>query len=395
LGGNPDALTQQTLHEKGADAAAALTKEELARIKQHWTDVAQKEHNDVVSVGGLHILGTERHESRRIDNQLRGRSGRQGDPGSSRFYLSLEDDLMRIFASDRISGIMQSLGMEEGVPIESKLISRQIERAQKQVEARNFEIRKHLLEYDDVMNKQRVAIYAIRRDLLEGSDQSAYILELANDIVLDLMDKYTPREKPSDTWDLEGLRVNIGNQFGVDIHQLGIDLKTPRYEELGEKLPDSIRNCYEEKGKRFGVEYIRYQERMIMLQVLDMQWKDHLWSLDHLKEGIGLRGYGQRDPLIEYKKESFNMFEELRTRIEEETIRYLYLFEPISQEEHDAREKEREEARRKSREQNLVYSAGDSGGGPTGPAKRETVKVGRNDLCPCGSGKKFKKCHGA
>ena len=186
-------------------------------------------------MGGLHILGTERHEARRIDNQLRGRSGRQGDPGSSRFYLSLEDDLMRIFASDRISGIMQSLGMEEGVPIESKLITRQIERAQKQVEARNFEIRKHLLEYDDVMNKQREAIYAIRRDLLEGADQREYILELANDILTDLMEKYAPREKPPDTWDLEGLRVSVGNQFGFDMAQLGIDPKNVTYEELARK----------------------------------------------------------------------------------------------------------------------------------------------------------------
>jgi preprotein translocase subunit SecA len=394
LGGNPDALTLQSLKEKGSDAAS-ISKEEYAHIKQRWIDVCQKEHNEVVALGGLHILGTERHEARRIDNQLRGRSGRQGDPGSSRFYLSLEDDLMRIFASDRISGIMQSLGMDEGVPIESKLITRQIERAQKQVEARNFEIRKHLLEYDDVMNKQREAIYAIRRELLEGADQKGYVLELANDIVLDMMDKYTPREKPADTWDMEGLRVSVGNQFGIDIAQVGIDLKNPMYEEIGDKLPGSVRKIYEEKEQRFGAEYLRFQERMIMLQVLDMQWKDHLWSLDHLKEGIGLRGYGQRDPLIEYKKESFDMFEALRTRMEEETIRYLYLFEPISREEQDARQREREleEARRKSREQNLVYSAGESA--PAAPTKREASKVGRNDPCPCGSGKKFKKCHGA
>jgi preprotein translocase subunit SecA len=392
LGGNPEALTQQTLREKGA-AAASISQEELARMKQHWIEVCQKEHNEVVALGGLHILGTERHEARRIDNQLRGRSGRQGDPGSSRFYLSLEDDLMRIFASDRLSGIMQSLGMEEGVPIESKLISRQIERAQRQVEARNFEIRKHLLEYDDVMNKQREAIYAIRRELLEGSDKREYILELANDIVLDLMDQYIPREKTADTWDLDGLRVNVGNQFGIDIAQLGVDLKNPTYEELGGKLPDTIRNAFEDKEKRFGVENFRNFERMIMLRVLDDQWKDHLFSLDHLKEGIGLRGYGQRDPLIEYKKESFDMFEALRNRMEEETIRYLYLFE-IARDEADTHEKERDEARRKTQEQNLVYSAGDSAG-PAAPTKREQAKVGRNDPCPCGSGKKFKKCHGA
>jgi len=275
----------------------------------------------------------------------------------------------------------------------SKLITRQIERAQKQVEARNFEIRKHLLEYDDVMNKQREAIYAIRRDLLEGADQKEYIRELAEDILMDLVDKYTPREKATDIWDMEGLRVSLGSQFGFDMVQLGFDQKTVTSEELAEKLSQKVRSVYEDKEKRFSSEYMRFQERMFMLQVLDMQWKDHLWSLDHLKEGIGLRGYGQRDPLIEYKKESFSMFEELRSRIEEETIRFLYLFEPISQEEHEAREKEREEARRKAqREQNLVYSSGD--GTAAGPSKRDQAKVGRNDPCPCGSGKKYKKCHG-
>jgi preprotein translocase subunit SecA len=392
LGGNPDFLTLQSLREKGLDADT-MPKEEYEKIRQHWIEVCPKDHDVVVGMGGLHILGTERHEARRIDNQLRGRSGRQGDPGSSRFYLSLEDDLMRIFASDRISGIMQSLGMEEGVPIESKLITRQIERAQKQVEARNFEIRKHLLEYDDVMNKQREAIYAIRRELLEGADQREYILELANDIMTDLMDRFTPRGKASDTWDVEGLRVSVGNQFGLDIKQFDINLQEMTYEELAAKLPDTVRTIYEDKEKRFGPEYLRYQERMIMLQVLDMQWKDHLWSLDHLKEGIGLRGYGQRDPLIEYKKESYNMFEELRTRIEEETVRFLYLFEPISKEEYEARERDREESRRKlQKAQNLVYSSGDSSS--EAPTKREAAKVGRNDPCPCGSGKKFKKCHG-
>jgi preprotein translocase subunit SecA len=392
LGGNPDFLTLQSLRDKGLDAST-MPKDEYEKIHQHWIEVCPKDHDEVVALGGLHILGTERHEARRIDNQLRGRSGRQGDPGSSRFYLSLEDDLMRIFASDRISGIMQSLGMEEGVPIESKLITRQIERAQKQVEARNFEIRKHLLEYDDVMNKQREAIYAIRRALLEGADQKEYILNLANDILMDLLEQYASREKPRDTWDLEGLRVSVGNQFAFDLVQLNLGLQDVEYAQLAENLAEKVRTLYEDKEKRCGAEYMRFQERMIMLQILDMQWKDHLWSLDHLKEGIGLRGYGQRDPLIEYKKESFNMFEELRTRIEEETIRFLFLFEPISREEQDAREREREEARRKlQREQNLVYSAG--GATSDTPSKKETGKVGRNDPCPCGSGKKFKKCHG-
>ncbi len=392
LGGNPEFLTLQAMREKGIDPASA-PKEDVERLRKHCTEVCKREHDDVVGLGGLHILGTERHESRRIDNQLRGRAGRQGDPGSSRFYLSLEDDLMRIFASDRISGIMQSLGMEEGVPIESKLITRQIERAQKQVEGRNFEIRKHLLEYDDVMNKQREAIYAIRRDLLEGTDQREYLLELANDILMDLIEQYASRDKARDTWDLDGLRIAIGNQFGFDINVLGFDVKEAGYTELSENLSAKVKAIYEDKEVRMGAANMRLQERMIMLQVLDAQWKDHLLALDHLKEGIGLRGYGQRDPLIEYKKESFEMFEAMNARREEETVRWLYLFEPISQEEYEAREREREDARRRQQqEQNLVYSGGGDAASIT--KKREVVKVGRNDPCPCGSGKKFKKCHG-
>ncbi len=392
LGGNPDFLAVQTMRERNLDPAAT-PKEEQEKIRQHCAGLCQKEHDEVVQLGGLHILGTERHEARRIDNQLRGRAGRQGDPGSSRFYLSLEDDLMRIFASDRISGIMQSLGMEEGVPIESKLITRQIERAQKQVEARNFEIRKHLLEYDDVMNKQREAIYAIRRDLLEGTDQREYLLELAHDILMELIDQYASREKSPDSWDLEGLRINVGNQFGFDATTLGLDLKEATYEDISGTLSAAVQKIYEDKERRMGPANMRLQERMIMLQVLDAQWKDHLLALDHLKEGIGLRGYGQRDPLIEYKKESFDMFEAMNARREEETIRWLFLFEPISQEEYEAREREREEARRRQqREQNLVYNAGEMS--PSTPKKREVAKVGRNDPCPCGSGKKFKKCHG-
>jgi preprotein translocase subunit SecA len=386
LGGNPEFLT------KGVDPATA-GKQEYDKAHKHWVEVCAKEHQEVVNLGGLHILGTERHEARRIDNQLRGRAGRQGDPGSSRFYLSLEDDLMRIFASDRISGLMQSLGMDEGVPIESKLITRQIERAQKQVEARNFDPRKHLLEYDDVMNKQREAIYAMRRDLLEGEDQREYILELSEDILMDLLAEHTPREKNQDEWDLEGLRVSVGNQFGLDTASLGVVIQELTYDNLAKLLSDTIKRKYEEKERKVGPEYMRFQERMIMLQVLDVQWKDHLWALDHLKEGIGLRGYGQRDPLMEYKKESFEMFEALRARIEEETIRFLFLFEPMSVQEQEKREREREEARRRQmREQNLIYSAGDSS--PMTPQKREAAKVGRNDPCPCGSGKKFKKCHG-
>jgi preprotein translocase subunit SecA len=393
LGGHPEFLTLQTLREKNLDPSS-LPKAEYEAIHRHWLEHCRKEHDEVVQLGGLHILGTERHEARRIDNQLRGRAGRQGDPGSSRFYLSLEDDLMRIFASDRISGIMQSLGMDEGVPIESNLITRQIERAQRQVEARNFEIRKHLLEYDDVMNKQREAIYGLRRELLEGTDQRENILELAEDILMEFIDQYASREKSPDEWDVEGLRIAVGNQFGLDIATDGFNPKEIVYADLVARLSEKVRSIYEEKERRIGAEFMRFHERMIMLQVLDAQWKDHLYALDHLKEGIGLRGYGQRDPLIEYKKESFDMFEELNARREEESVRYLYRFEPISQEELDARERAAEEARRRvQRQQNLVYSGGDGSAVPA--ARRPAAKVGRNDPCPCGSGKKYKKCHGS
>jgi preprotein translocase subunit SecA len=393
LGGHPEFLTLQTLRERNLDASS-LPKPEYEAIHSQWLEHCRREHDEVVQLGGLHILGTERHESRRIDNQLRGRAGRQGDPGSSRFYLSLEDDLMRIFASDRISGIMQSLGMDEGIPIESNLITRQIERAQKQVEARNFEIRKHLLEYDDVMNKQREAIYGLRRELLEGTDQREYILELAEDILLESIDQYASKDKSPDEWDVEGLRIAIGNQFGLDIATDGFNPNDIVYADLVARLSEKVRSIYEEKERRIGPEFLRFHERMIMLQVLDAQWKDHLYALDHLKEGIGLRGYGQRDPLIEYKKESFDMFEELNARREEESVRYLYRFEPISQEELNARERAAEEARRRvQRQQNLVYSGGDGSAVPA--AKRPATKVGRNDPCPCGSGKKYKKCHGS
>jgi len=249
------------------------------------------------------------------------------------------------------------------------------------------------LEYDDVMNKQREAIYSIRRDLLEGADQKEYVTTLAEDILLELIEQHASREKNPHDWDLDALRISVGNQFGFDIRNLGFEFKDATHAELTEVLTTKIKAIYEDKEKRVGPEFMRYHERMIMLQVLDAQWKDHLLALDHLKEGIGLRGYGQRDPLIEYKKESFSMFEDLNARREEETLRYLYLFEPISVEEQEARARQQEEARRRqAQERNLVYGSG--GEGSVAQRKREVAKVGRNDPCPCGSGKKFKKCHG-
>jgi len=344
----------------------------------------------VKAAGGLHIIGTERHESRRIDNQLRGRAGRQGDPGSSRFYLSLEDDLLRIFAGERISKIMHRLGMEEGVPIESRLITRRIQAAQKAVEGQNFEQRKHLLEYDDVMNKQRETIYGRRRELLEGGDQKEYVLEAADRVVPWLVGTHCPKDQNADEWNVDGLRKEFWTRFGIDLkkHELKFDPKA--LDQLIEQLKTVVRQRYDEREAVWTPERMRTHERMIMLQVVDAQWKDHLLAMDHLKEGIGLRGYAQRDPLVEYKRESFDMFEAMMDRIEDETLRYLFLMRTPDEEEEMIRQYQR----RKRREQQEMRMVG--GGVPEKPQqviRRE--KVGRNDPCPCGSGKKYKKCHGA
>ena len=401
LGGNPEFQARLKLRGRKLDENPQEYEAELEKLLPAW----EGEHEKVVRLGGLHIIGTERHESRRIDNQLRGRSGRQGDPGSSRFYLSLEDDLLRIFGSERISGLMQSLGMEEGVPIESKLITRQIERAQKQVEARNFEIRKHLLEYDDVMNKQREEIYRFRRELLEGKDQKPYILNLADELVQELLSSHVSMEEDPRNWYFEGLGINFQRIFGLGLPQDAHLMDRP---ELDERLAAMARQRYEEKETEIGPEVMRWYERMIMLQIIDQQWKDHLLALDHLKEGIGLRGYGQRDPLVEYKRESFELFADLWNRSTEEMVRMLYLLRPISAE--DERELRGAHARR---QQQVSYSGPESPPPPRQPSRRadrgrmdarsaaavKTVvrtrpKVGRNQPCPCGSGKKYKKCCG-
>ncbi|RLE01320.1 MAG: preprotein translocase subunit SecA [Candidatus Aminicenantes bacterium] len=328
LGGNPEFLAKEKLRKQGKDPDK-VSPEEWAAALAEAKKITEEEHKKVVELGGLHIIGTERHEARRIDNQLRGRAGRQGDPGSSRFYLSLEDDLMRIFGSDRIAGLMSRIGMEEGVPIEHKMVTKAIERAQRQVEAQNFSIRKHLLEYDDVMNKQRETIYRLRREILEGKDLKEYVHELIETLVDWLLESHAPQEKDPQEWDVEGLRKAIGAQFGLDIQELGIDWETVSYPELREKILSTLHQKYNEKEEMIGSEAMREFERLIMLQVIDAQWKDHLLAMDYLKEGIGLRGYGQRDPLIEYKKESYDMFQSMMDRIEEETIRYLFFLQPV------------------------------------------------------------------
>ncbi len=398
-------------------------------IYEQFAQQCKAEHDEVVALGGLHILGTERHEARRIDNQLRGRAGRQGDPGSSRFFLSLEDDLMRIFGGERIQSLMFRLGMTEGVPIESGLISRRIENAQKSVEAQNFDARKHLLEYDDVMNKQRETIYAIRRSALEGKDQRDYVLGVAEDVARELVDTFCPRAQHPDQWNATQFLAEINAQFGIDAKAAGADPATLSHDELADATVAAVTKRYEEKEKQFGADLVRWLERRIILDVVDSQWKDHLLSLDHLKEGIGLRGYGQKDPLVEFKKEAFVLFEDMMARIDNETIRYLFHIQVQQSEQPQqgapgapnqpprqragaavasaaarasesstpqrlpdfARAMERKQERQ---QKELQYQ--------TGPAQAEApkpvragAKVGRNDPCPCGSGKKYKKCHGA
>jgi len=459
LGGNPEFLAKQEMVKKGIaqqlrvaqgkiegpqeDGQASVfyyNGNEYTVPTDKWTEAfnryktqTDKEHDEVTAVGGLHILGTERHESRRIDNQLRGRAGRQGDPGSSRFYLALEDDLMRIFAKEWVSNLLQRLGMEEGIPIESKLITRRIENAQKAVEGQHFESRKHLLEYDDVMNKQREAVYGLRRRLLEGLDQKDLILEdYVSSILADQMDQYCPVKAHADDWNIKGIKDAIFTRFGVDFLAEGVKPDALNRGELGDAIFQKLKERYEAKEKLIGPEAMRHHERMIMLSVIDQQWKDHLLSMDHLKEGIGLRGYGQHDPLVEYKKESFDMFEAMMQRFQEDTVRYLYLMQilerpldagggppsapsgqgpeagvpaqrggdgngrrPPRMVSTSADELEESFMRRKRRELEQARMAGGGEAQQVQQVVRSQEKVGRNDPCPCGSGKKYKKCHGA
>ena len=456
LGGNAEFMAKQELVKKGIATAVQQVGGEIERRDregisvwyyqgseyecptQTWEETLVRfqsetveEHKQVVAAGGLHILGTERHEARRIDNQLRGRAGRQGDPGSSRFYLSLEDDMMRIFAKEWVSNLLQRLGMEEGVPIESGLITRRIAKAQEAVEAQNFEARKHLLEYDDVMNKQREAVYGLRRQLLEGVDQKDLILEdYVADILATQMDQFCGKDVHPQDWDIKGLKDAIFTRFGVDFVAEGVKAENLNRQELGDAIFEKLKERYDAKEKLIGSDAMRYHERMIMLSVLDQQWKDHLLNMDHLREGIGLRGYGQHDPLVEYKRESFEMFEAMMTRFEEDTTRYLYLMQVISAEQQamaaqqpptitidgdgggrpesflddtgrrrhrhqtSMDDLEEEFLRKKKRELQQARMAGAGESGQVQQVVRAADKVGRNDPCPCGSGKKYKKCCG-
>ena len=442
LGGNPEFMARQEAVKKGiaqqlraAGGEVVLQQDSQEMIvfyyngieyqcpKGQWNEMYARykaetdaDHKTVVEVGGLHILATERHEARRIDNQLRGRAGRQGDPGSSRFYLSLEDDLMRIFARAWVSTLLQRLGMEEGVPIEGRMISGRIEAAQKAVEAQHFESRKHVLEYDDVMNKQRTAVYGLRRQLLTGVDQKELILEdYVGSMVGEALDRFVPKEAHADQWDIDGLRKYLLDMFSLDFAKQGIDPDKLNRAELGDAIFEKLHLIYDAKEKQLGPDAMRYHERMLMLSILDAQWKDHLLSMDHLKEGISLRGYAQKDPLVEYKRESFDMFEAMMLRFQEETARYLFHLEIIDSSPNAARQPTADAAqpqpqrhraqtsvddieeqfqRSKKRELEQARMAGATNSPTPQTVVRGNAKVGRNDRCPCGSGKKFKKCHG-
>ena len=462
LGGNPESLTREHFLKNklaipyaaapaviggdgagGAEAQATVPmvlfqheakifqvpSDQWKPVYEQFAEQCKAEHDEVVALGGLHILGTERHEARRIDNQLRGRAGRQGDPGSSRFFLSLEDDLMRIFGGEKVKQLMFRLGMTEGVPIESKLISSRIENAQKSVEGQNFDARKHLLEYDDVMNKQRETIYAIRRSALEGKDQRDYVLGIAEDLALELVERYCPREQHPGQWNTASFLAEVSSQFGIDAKAAGADPTTLNHDELAKTTVEAVKNRYAEKEKQFSPDLLRWLERRIILDVVDTQWKDHLLSLDHLKEGIGLRGYGQKDPLVEFKKEAFVLFEDMMARIDNETIRYLFHVQiqqgeaPPSQPREAAPAAPRQlhsaaaavasaaarveeaparlpdfaralERKQERQQKDLQFQTG-AGQAEAPKPVRAGAKVGRNDPCPCGSGKKYKKCHGA
>jgi preprotein translocase subunit SecA len=464
LGGNPEFMSRQEMVKNGRARAISTAEgainpmapagflrfyyqgQEFEVAEPEWNEVykvhaeaALADHEQVVAAGGLFILGTERHESRRIDNQLRGRAGRQGDPGASRFYLSLEDDLMRIFAKPWVSVLLEKVGMEEGMPIESRMISNRIEGAQKAVEGQNFESRKHLLEYDDVMNKQREAVYGLRRRLLEGVDQRELILEdYVGGILSSALDEFAGEKLHPDQWNVKGLEDRLFGQFGLNLTAAGIHAQELGRHDLGETIFEKLKEDYEAKEKILGNTTMRYHERMVMLSVIDGLWKDHLLSMDHLKEGISLRGYAQRDPLVEYKRESFDMFEAMMLKFQEDTVRFLFRMQiigpdgqPVTGAPQPRREVpkappvasaaqpmpregapapreiavnmrqpsttidalEKEFKQKKQRELAAASMAGSGNGAQ--PAQRRTgEKVGRNDPCPCGSGKKYKKCHG-
>ncbi|MDH4251099.1 MAG: preprotein translocase subunit SecA, partial [Nitrospira sp.] len=391
LGGNPDFMYKQVLYRE-----ENIAESRKLEIYEGIRSDCEKDKQDVIAAGGLHILGTERHESRRIDNQLRGRAGRQGDPGTSRFYLSLEDDLMRIFASERVSQLMLKLGMEEGVPIEHGMVTRAIANAQKKVEAHNFEIRKQLLEYDDVMNKQREVIYRHRRAVLSGENLTNDLHDMMGSSVESSLSVYCPPEQYPEEWDVKGLTEVMHGQFGLDItqgkHDGGDSLRDVGRDALLEDLRTQVRDAYTKKEQELGPDLMRFLEKTFMLQVIDHHWKDHLLGMDHLRDGIGLRGYGQKDPLIEYKREGFDLFAGMMDRVKSDTLDRLFHVQAVRHEGEQPAPPPQPIISQPPPK--LTLNRGDEPITAQAPAQRAENKVGRNDPCPCGSGKKYKKCHG-
>ncbi|MDO9111875.1 MAG: preprotein translocase subunit SecA, partial [Desulfatirhabdiaceae bacterium] len=386
--GIPHTVLNAKNHEKEAEIVSMAGQKGAVTISTNMagrgTDIVLGE--GVTELGGLRIIGTERHESRRIDNQLRGRSGRQGDPGSSRFYLALEDDLLRIFGGERMTSIMERLGMEEGEPIEHGLISRAIENAQSKVEAHNFDIRKHLIEYDDVMNQQREVIYRQRREALNGKSLKPAIEDMIQDKAEEIAETFADEKISPEEWNLKGLDEAVFNQYNFHLGISDDFLDELTAEGLAETIAASAFELYAKKEGEIGEDNFRQLERYVMLNTVDTLWKDHLLSMDHLKEGIGLRGYAQQNPLIVYKKEGFEMFQGMISRIQEQTLSILYRIQPA--------EPEKIQEIHKPKEQNLIFSGSDSEPLKKKPVRRSNEKTGRNDPCPCGSGKKFKKCCG-
>jgi preprotein translocase subunit SecA len=416
LGGNAEYMAEETLRNKDIEPGTESYEEKKKELIDKFEPEVGREEEEVLNLGGLCVLGTERHESRRIDNQLRGRAGRQGVPGVSKFYLSLEDNLLRIFGSDRISNIMDRLGLEEGQVIQHPLVARAIERAQKKVESYNFDIRKHLLEYDDVMNKQRQIIYDQRCTILESQNLKEHILEMLDDILDEKISLYLSKDVYPEDWDFTGLAEWLQAAYGLNI--FGLSYQDKRSDEIREIILSELKKIYDEKEQKITPERMRYLEKVIMLQTVDSKWKDHLYVMDDLKQGITLRAYGQRDPLIEYKNEGFRTFSEMIYRIKEEITEFIYKVKPVEEREKRAvfsvipQQFVHSELGQFSQGALPEARAQGSGGprerpelpaprqgrpeaaGRSAPYKRESPKVGRNDPCPCGSGKKYKKCCG-
>ena len=389
LGGNPEFLARDILRKEFRVQPEEADPKQYEEALFEAKSICDSEKEKVKELGGLHILSVERHEARRIDNQFRGRSGRQGDDGSSRFYVSLEDDLMRIFASERITGVMDKLGWQEGEPIEHSMISKSIENAQKKVEGRNFDIRKHLLRYDDVLNTQRDVVYKQRREILEGGESLREMLfSFSEDVVREVVDSYLAQRDDSAESDFSELREVLGRIFGTEI-EIAASAKADG-EAITDEVIEKLIAAYREKEERIGSEHLTQVERYVMLQHIDYLWKDHLLNMDHLREGVGLRGYAQKDPLREYTKEGFDMFTLMMDKFKTDVSSNLFRIQPASEEQIEELERKRELEERK-----MVLGRGEgSEEKAKTPVRRTQKKVGRNSPCPCGSGKKYKRCCG-